>query len=370
MSGVPTLTDGTVTLRAHREDDAAGVTEQSLDPTSVRWTTAPVPYTLDAGRDFVTRTMPAGWADGTAWGFAVETQGRYAATVELRDEGGGRAEIAFGSAPWVRGTGAMERACRLLLEWGFADRGIRTVVWQAHVGNWASRRLAWRLGFSFDGTLRGYVRHRGELVDAWSGTLLATDERVPRGRWLEVPELDADGLRLRPWRVSDVPRIVEACADHRTRQWLGRMPDPYDEGQAHAWLEHQAENRAVGQGVAWAVVVPEDDVALASISAFDLVPDEELEIGYWAHPDARGRGVMTRAMAEVVRYGFEDLGVRRIHAGAAAGNRASRHVIEANGLTPWGTERMGTEVLGGRADLVWYDVLVEEWRASRRARRG
>ena len=68
---------------------------------------------------------------------------------------------------------------------------------------------------------------------------------------------------------------------------------------------------------------PDDDVALASISAFDLVPDEELEIGYWAHPDARGRGVMTRAMAVVLRYGFEDLGVRRIHAAAAAGLAAA-----------------------------------------------
>jgi RimJ/RimL family protein N-acetyltransferase len=369
MSGAPTLTDGTVTLRTHREDDVLGVTEQSQDPTSIRWTTVPVPYSLDDGRSFVARTMPDGWADDTAWGFAVETQGRYAGTVELRNHGGGRAEIAFGSHPWVRGTGAMERACRLLVDWGFSERGVRTVVWHAHVGNWASRRLAWRLGFSFDGTLRGYVQHRGELVDAWSGTLLSTDDRTPRGRWLDLPVLEADGLRLRPWRESDVPRIVEACTDERTRHWLGRLPDPYDEAQARAWLEHQTENRAIGQSVNWAVAQPEDDVALAAINAFDIVPDEELEIGYWAHPDARGRGVVTRAMTEVIRYGFEDLGVRRIHAGAAAGNLASRHVIEANGLIAWGTERAGTEVHGGRADLVWYDVLVEEWRAARRAGR-
>ncbi|MGA8246256.1 MAG: GNAT family N-acetyltransferase [Nocardioides sp.] len=366
MSAAPTLTDGTVTLRGHREDDAVGVTEQSQDPTSIRWTTVPVPYSIEDGRAFVTRTMPDGWAHDTAWGFAVESQGRYAGTVELRNHGHGRAEIAFGSHPWVRGTGAMARACRLLADWGFSERGVRTVVWHAHVGNWASRRLVWRLGFSFDGTLRGYVRHRGELVDAWTGTLLSTDDRAPRGRWLDLPVLEAEGLRLRPWRESDVPRIVEACTDERTRHWLGRLPDPYDDAQAHAWLEHQSENRAVGHSVEWAVVDPEDDVALASIDAFGIVPDEELEIGYWAHPDARGRGVTTRAMAEVIRYGFEGLGVRRIKAGAAAGNSASRRVIEANGLTAWGTERAGTEVHGGRADLVWYDVLVEEWRAARR----
>jgi RimJ/RimL family protein N-acetyltransferase len=296
----------------------------------------------------------------------VEAEGRYAGTVELRDEGDGRAEIAFGSHPWVRGSGAMERACRLLLDWGFDEKGVVTVVWHAHVGNWASRRLAWRLGFSFDGTLRRYVHHRGELVDGWSGTLLASDDRQPRGVWLECPVLDADGVRLRAWRPSDVPRIVEACNDDRARHWLGALPDPYDEAQALAWLEHQSESRATGHGVTWAVVEPDDDVALASVAFFDYVPEVELEIGYWTHPGARGRGVMTRAMAEVVRYGFEDLGVRRMTAGAAVGNDASQHVIEANGFTPWGTERLGTVVHGGRADLVWYDVLIEEWRAARR----
>jgi len=184
MSGPPTLTDGTVTVRAHRDDDVPAVVEQSQDPESVRWTTVPTPYGPEDAQHFVREVMPNGWPEGR-WGFAVEIDGRYAGTVELRDEGGGRAELAFGSHPRARGTGVMERACRLVLEWGFAQQGVRTVVWHAHVGNWASRRLAWRLGFTFGGTLRGYLRHRGdELVDAWSATLLSTDDRSPgRSGW-------------------------------------------------------------------------------------------------------------------------------------------------------------------------------------------
>jgi RimJ/RimL family protein N-acetyltransferase len=367
MTTAPTLTDGTVTVRAHREDDMQGCYEQCQDPIHQQWTTVPLPYTLESARAFVTEMMPAGWADGSSWGFAVEVEGRYAGTVELRDEGEGRAEIAYGSHPWVRGRGLMERAVRLVVDWGFDSQGVEVIVWRANKGNWASRKLAWRLGFTVEGTIRKTLPHRGELRDAWVGTLLATDDRKPRGRWLDVPVLEADGLRLRPWRESDVPRIVEACADERTQLWIGQMPHPYDEAQALAWLEHQAENRARGTSVAWAVVDPEDDVALASVSYFGLVPDVECEIGYWAHPDARGRGVTTRAMAAVVRYAFEELGVRRVTAGAAAENSASRHVIEANGLRTWGTERVGTPLRDGRADIVWYDVLVEEWRTSRRA---
>jgi RimJ/RimL family protein N-acetyltransferase len=368
MAAVPTLTDRTVVLRAHRESDVEGVYEQCQDPLSQRWTQVPVPYSIDHARAFVTEVMPRGWADGTSCGFAVDVEGRFAGTVELRDEGLGRWEVAFGAHPWVRGSGAMERAVRLLVEWGFADRGALVVVWRANQGNWASRKLAWRLGFRLEGTLRSALPHRGELRDAWVGALLAGDDRTPKGRWLDVPVLAAEGLRLRPWRESDVPRIVEACSDLRTQTWLGTMPDPYDDVAALAWLEHLRENRATGRGVAWAVVDPADDLVLASVSYFDLVPDVECEIGYWSHPDARGRGVVTRAMAEVLRYAFEDLGVRRVAAGAAVDNAASRHVIEANGLTWFGTERLGTVVRGGRADIAWYDVLVEEWQRHSRGR--
>jgi ribosomal-protein-alanine N-acetyltransferase len=71
-------------------------------------------------------------------------------------------------------------------------------------------------------------------------------------------------------------------------------------------------------------------------------------------------------MREVVRYCFEDLGVRRVTAAAAVENAASRHVIESSGLRHWGTERLGTDIHGGRSDLAWYDLLLEEWQASRR----
>src|SRR3954468_22787279 len=46
----PTLTDGSVTLRAHRPEDARGAFEQSRDPSSQRWTTVPVPYSMDDAR--------------------------------------------------------------------------------------------------------------------------------------------------------------------------------------------------------------------------------------------------------------------------------------------------------------------------------
>jgi RimJ/RimL family protein N-acetyltransferase len=368
---VPVLSDGVVTLRAHRAGDAQGALEQCLDPVSQRWTTVPVPYTRADAERFVTERVPALWAEGS-WAFAVEAADdagtpRFCGTVELRDEGNRRAEIAYGAHPWARGRGIMLRALRLLVNWGFQEQRLRTVIWWANKGNWASRRTAWKLGFTCDGTIERWLPQRGDLLDGWVGTLHVDDPREPSSEWLTVPRLDSDTVVLRPFRADDAPRIVEACDDDRTSYWFWRMPDPYTLDDAHDYLESRTEQLATGEGVSWAVADPGSDRLIGAISAFDLKPGREAEIGYWTHPDARGRGVMTAACGLVVRHAFTSrdrggLGLVRIAVAAADGNTASHHVIDANGFTPVCRERRALRLRDGRlVDSIGYDLLVEEY---------
>lgn len=168
---VPTLTDGTVTLRAHELADVARIVEQCTDPQSIEWTTVPVSYGEADAVAFVQLFVPELWRDRVDLNFAVDVDGRFGGTVSLRPRGSQRAEIAFGAHPDVRGTGAMERALRLLLAWGLDQCGLQVVTWLANVGNVASRDLAERVGFRFEGTLTGFLDHRGVATDAWVGSL-------------------------------------------------------------------------------------------------------------------------------------------------------------------------------------------------------
>lgn len=349
----PTLSDGTVTLRAHRDDDVQRMWEQCQDPESIQWTTVPVPYSHADAADFVRFNADA-WRAGREWGFAVEYAGRYGGTVALRPEAPERAELAYGSHPDVRGTGAMERACRLLLAWGFDDRGLATVSWWADVGNWASRKLAWRVGFQFGGTVRGYLPHRGEMRDAWVGTLLRDDRREPLTPWLDKrTTVTSERVVLRPFRDDDVPRIVEACRDAETQRWFGGFPSPYEPEHALGWLHATRESDKV---LRFAIADPRSDLLLGQVSIFDLRPSGDGEIGYWLHPDARGRGLMIEAVAVVIGYAFETLRLMKLKGAAAVDNAASRAVLEKAGMRYWGTERLGTRVRTGLADLAWYDL--------------
>jgi len=361
MPTAPILTDGLVTLRAHRPDDAQGSWEQCQDPLSQQWTTVPVPYSMDDAHTFVGEIMPKGWTEDTEWGFVVEVEGRYAGTVSLRPEGDRRAELAYGSHPWVRGTGHIERALRMLLEWGFAEQELETVIWWANKGNWSSRKVAWRLGFTFEGTVRRWLPQRGERRDAWVATLLRDAPREPGTPWLACPVIEGDGIRLRPWRPEDAPRIVEACDNERTSYWLGKMPKPYTLSDAEAYLQDRIEVLATGSAVGWAVADAVTDDAIGSVALFDLMAGRQAELGYWTHPSVRGRGVMTGAVRLALSHGFGALGLRRVAVFAAIDNVASRHVIESCGFRLIGIERQAVEIRTGLADHAAYDLLAEEF---------
>jgi RimJ/RimL family protein N-acetyltransferase len=314
----------------------------------------------------VREIMPGGWASDQEWGFAVEVEGRFVGTVSLRNEGDRRAEIAYGAHPDVRGTGLVEQALRLLLDWGFRSvqeggRGLETVIWWANDGNWSSRKLAWRLGFTFAGTVRRWLPQRGALIDAWVGSLLRDDPREPRHPWLAVPRIEGERVRLRMHRADDLDRMHEGATDPVTVHWLGRMPHPYSREEARHFLLHRSDGMAAGTDLHWMLADPESDQLLGTVSLMHIA-EGMTEVGYWAHPVARGRGVMTEAVQMACRHAFievEDggLGLHRVHATVAVDNLASRRVLEKAGFSLIGTERRSVLVRDGMHDGAAYELL-------------
>lgn len=366
----PTLTDGTVTLRAHRDDDVLRAWEQVVDADSLRWTTAPVGLTIADEMEFIAR-QPRRWQSDEEWSFAVEYDGRYGGTISLRNEGDRRAEVAFGAHPDVRGVkvegpdgrrSVMERAVRLLLEWGFAEKDLQTVVWWANRGNWASRKLAWRLGFSFDGTVRRWLPQHGELQDGWVGTLRHDEPRAPRSPWLDVPVVAGDGVVLRPFRRDDAARLVEGSADPQTQHWLAFLPRDPGPDYGRAYLEAAVEEYATATGLRWAFSATPDGPLLGTVGLFRLRLGRSAEVGYWTHPDARGRGLTTRAAALALRHAFETLELPRVCAYHTDGNLASQRILESIGLRRVAVQRRDAVTGDGAVhDLIGYDILREEW---------
>jgi RimJ/RimL family protein N-acetyltransferase len=351
---VPVLSDGVVTLRAHTPADIDAMFEMATDPEMVRWTSIPNPSTREMSEEFALSIIPKGWDDGVNHGWAIEAtdsdgRSRYAGNVDVRGVPIG--DLGFALHPWARGRGLMERAVRLATDWVFTHATVEIVHWRSHPGNIASLRVAHRAGFTLHGLMPGILHERGQVLDAWTASRRFGEAPVPLVRWAESTVLETERLRLRPYNESDIPRNIEACLDEQIRHWTADLPSPYHETAARQYLVDIVWQAATGTKATWAVADRASDELLGQVAVMNL-RGLNPEIGYWMHPDARGRGLMTEAVRAVVGHAFDPAGLDRhrlvIH--AAAGNVASNAVAASLGFRHFGTETAAERLGDGTLD--------------------
>ncbi|WP_018155364.1 GNAT family N-acetyltransferase [Demetria terragena] len=265
--------------------------------------------------------------------------------------------VGYWLYPAARGHGILDEALTAIVAHAFtleADGGAGLV--RLHAGavldNYASRGALLRAGFRLIGEdHQAFVSADGVCRDGVSYELLR-QTWASQASALAIPAIEGERVRLRPWRMSDAPRVVEACADATTRHWLPQLPRDYDENVARAYIHSTREDAAAGRSVTWCVADVTTDLAVGSLEAAELRgprPDTAA-IGYWAHPEARGRGVITEAVSLAVRHAFAPsseggLGRQRVVLIAADGNHGSMTVAERSGFRHTGTDH-DAEVLG------------------------
>ncbi|MGZ4639659.1 MAG: GNAT family N-acetyltransferase [Actinomycetes bacterium] len=167
------LTDRRLLLRLPHESDVEAITEACRDPQTQRWIPVPVPYEREHAADWV-REAPGCWdADGELrWAVTDAATGGLVGAMSLHARDESMREIGYWTAPPARGRGLTTDAARLACRWGFETLGLARIEWWAAVGNWASRRVAEKVGFTVEGTCRARLLHRGEREDGWVGGLL------------------------------------------------------------------------------------------------------------------------------------------------------------------------------------------------------
>ena len=135
--------------------------------------------------------------------------------IGLSPQGPHRVEIGFWIVPAARGRGIATEATRLLGRWVLRDLGFDRLELLHLVGNEGSRRVAEKVGFRHEGTLRDYAVVRGEARDVVMYSLLAADLDCRGGR---PRPMAAPGTRLgRSGPGYPRPDAVRRV-DHRPRR--------------------------------------------------------------------------------------------------------------------------------------------------------
>jgi RimJ/RimL family protein N-acetyltransferase len=182
------------------------------------------------------------------------------------------------------------------------------------------------------------------------------------------PVLETARLRLRRWRADEVERIAAARSNQATAHFLPFIPQPFTVEDARFWLKDMAEQASAGKRFNWCVADTGTDQGLGNLTLFGIHTHggvRDAEIGYWMHPEAQGRGVMSEAIQAVARWYFAaqgdgGFGGRRLFIRTAATNTAARRTAEKAGFRHVGTERAAFQVATHVDDKVTYDLLVTD----------
>ena len=105
-------------------------------------------------------------------GRLVGTCGFHEASVKHR-----RVELGYELAPEAQGKGFMTEALQHILPWCFDAMMAHRIEAFVHPVNERSSRVLERMGFTREGTLRGYFQARGQAHDEVVWSMLSTDPR-------------------------------------------------------------------------------------------------------------------------------------------------------------------------------------------------
>lgn len=175
--------DGGLWLRPLRGSHLDQLVRVFSDPSVARWN--PLTVGPEGPRAAVLAYIGrrADWSTGlhASWGVfrdATDQEVLGSVTLHRIDTAQSRAEIGYWTTPGARSTGVATCAVRTAVDWGFEELGVFRLTLTHAAGNVASCRVAEKVGFLLEGTMRAsFVYGDGQRHDEHLHGLLRTDPR-------------------------------------------------------------------------------------------------------------------------------------------------------------------------------------------------
>ena len=169
--------------------------------------------------------------------------------------------------------------------------------------------------------------------------------------------LNTERLILRPFTASDWEAAHSWGGNPANTRYMAWGPNTEEETKSFLGTTKPGKD--------FAVVLKEKEAGKV-IGSCGIHPDEAgdtAELGWILHMDYWKQGFGSELCGELIRYGFEDLKLRRIFAPCAAVNYGSYRIMERNGMC---REALHIKKFWARVDKQWIDeavyaILAEEY---------
>lgn len=177
------------------------------------------------------------------------------------------------------------------------------------------------------------------------------------------PILKTDRLILRQLTLNDAKAVFAIRSDFAvTRLNIGSAYTSIE--QARSLIESILDNYQRHSELRWGITLKNGDDTVIGMCGYN----------YWAQRDFRGsvgydlarvywrQGIMTEAVREVVKFGFEHMALNRIEADASIENEASIRLLKRLGFQHEGIEREQYFEGGEFHDLELFSLLKRDYK--------
>lgn len=164
--------------------------------------------------------------------------------------------------------------------------------------------------------------------------------------------------------ADDAAALAELLLEAREffAPWDKEREDDYftPDGQ-RAEIAMMLERHDRGEAVPH-VILDDDGGVVGRITLNGIVrgPFQSCSLGYWLSPHANGRGYATRAVVEMTRLAFGELGLHRVQAETLRHNERSQRVLARAGFQPIGMAPRYLKIAGVWQDHDLFQLLADD----------
>lgn len=137
-------------------------------------------------------------------------------------------------------------------------------------------------------------------------------------------------FQLLPWEEKYLPHLIHHANHWAIARWMtDAFPHPYTEEKGLRFIQMAQTN---SQAFIRAIVMKDEAIGGIGLHFQTDINRLNAELGYWLSPDYQGKGIMSKAIGEMVRTGFEHYDLVRIFARPFGTNIPSQRALEKSGF--------------------------------------
>lgn len=135
---------------------------------------------------------------------------------------------------------------------------------------------------------------------------------------------------LRPWQTDDLESLVENANNPNIARFMtDAFPHPYTAESGRSFLAFATQGNPIH---IFAIEVDGKAAGGIGIHPQSDIMRKNAELGYWLGEKYWGRGIITRAIPEMLAFAFKTYDITRVYARPFGNNPASARVLEKTGF--------------------------------------